>query len=358
MPVELPSAYKPLEESVWEMLAVFWTESGIEPDAEPGSVIRSLFEAVGFQIEDASFRFDNGLATAIPLAVFDAFGFDPIGATPAQVTLRFTRASPGVSPLLIPAGFRAGRADGIEYETTANATIAAGASTTTAPAVARTDGAIGNTSANTIVYPRGSIPTLASVTNPQPATGGQDEEPLDEQRRRFARYIAMVHRATRPAIAAAALTVTTDAGERATEVVVRDNVHSSAIPPGVFEVWVDDGDGTASATLVAAIDALVHDYRAAGAIHDTYAVTPYPITIHATLYGDPGTDAVNAADAAARAYIAALHVGEKVSRENLITALTNAHADIAEVTLALPGTDIVIGDTSRATLGSLTVSEG
>lgn len=357
MPVELPSAYKPLEESVWEMLAVFWTESGIEPDAEPGSVIRSLFEAVGFQIEDASFRFDDGLATAIPLAVFDAFGFEPIGATPAQVTLQFTRAAPGTSPLQIPSGFRAGRADGIDYETTASASIPAGALTTTAPAVALTTGAIGNTSANTIVYPRVSIPTLASVANPQPATGGQDEEPLSEQRRRFARYIAMVHRATRPAIAAAALTVTTTAGERAAEVIVRDNVDSAVIPPGAFEVWVDDGDGTASATLIADIDELVHTYRAAGAIHTTHSVAPRPVGITATIHGG-GSDAIAAARTAASAYIAGLRVGQKVSRENLITTLTKAHVDIDEVTLTIPTGDVPIGATSRATLGTLDVSEG
>lgn len=354
MPVDVPSAYKPLNESAWEMLAVFWTESGIEPDAEPGSVIRSLFEAVGFEIEDASFRFDDGIDKGIPAAVFDAFAFEPLGATRAQVTLQFQRTTPGTTPLLIPAGFRVGRADGIDYETTVDAQIAAGETTTTAPAVCVTVGAIGNALANTITHPRGSLPTLASVTNLQPATGGRDEEPLEEQRRRFARYIASIHRATRAALAAAGLAVITDAGERASEVVIRDNVDSDIIPPGAIEVWVDDGDGTASQPLVDAIHQELMHYRAAGAVHSTQAVGPVPIDITATV--DGGDDAVDAADDAARAYIAGLRVGQKVSRENLITAMTNAHHGVHEVTLTQPSADIMLAPTTRAVVSTIDVT--
>ena len=56
-----PYTFKPLQESLWEMLALWWGRTGVKPDAEPGGVLRTLFEAVGFEVEDLSFRFDSAL---------------------------------------------------------------------------------------------------------------------------------------------------------------------------------------------------------------------------------------------------------------------------------------------------------
>jgi hypothetical protein len=349
--IQRPYTYKPLEETVWEMLALWWSRTGIKPDAEPGSVLRTLCEAVGFEVEDLTFRFDSGLETAIPLAIFEAFGFEPLEATKATVPVTFTRSAAFSSPLEIPAGFKVGRADGVDYEVVLGGEIPAGESSVTLAALCTVPGAIGNAPANTVIFPRASLPTLVSVANPQPAEGGQDEEPLDDQKARFARYIASVHRATRAALEAAALAVTTDAGERATEVLVLDAVYKTGLSPGYVEVWVDDGFATASLALVDAIQQELERYRAAGAVHATYPVEPVPVDVSYQLDGDP--DDLDACDQAARDYVRSLRIGQKVSRESLITALTNAAVNSFEVTLLEPAADVMVGQTERAVLGAL-----
>ncbi len=352
--IQRPYTYKPLEETVWEMLALWWSRTGIKPDVEPGSVLRTLCEAVGFEVEDLSFRFDSGLETAIPLAIFEAFGFEPLEATKATVPLTFQRSAAFSSPLEIPAGFTVGRADGVDYEVVLGGEIPAGESSVTLSALCTVAGAVGNSPANTVIFPRASLPTLISVTNPQAAKGGQDEEPLDDQKARFARYIASVHRATRAALEAAALAVATDAGERATEVRILDAVYKEGLLPGYVEVWVDDGFATASLALIDAIQAELERYRAAGAVHATYAVTPVSVDVTYELDGDP--DDLEACDQAARDYVRGLRIGQKVSRENLITALTNAATRSKEVTLLAPEADVPVGQTQRAVLGTLSGS--
>ncbi|QWK23191.1 MAG: baseplate J/gp47 family protein [Thermus antranikianii] len=154
--------------------------------------------------------------------------------------------------MTIPQGFRVARADSVEYETLEEATIPAGATQVDVAAAAVEPGEAGNAPANTILYPRYSLPTLARVSNPVPATGGADEESLEDQKRRFALYIAQVHRATRVALEAAVLTAIGPNGERAREALVLDTVLRPCLPPGVVEVYVDDGYGTASAELLQA----------------------------------------------------------------------------------------------------------
>ncbi|GAA6747456.1 baseplate J/gp47 family protein [Thermus brockianus] len=347
-------AFKTLDEALWEMMATFYARSGIRPDPTPGSVLRTLFEAVGFQVEDLTFRFDQAVRKAIPQAVFEAFGFTPRSATRAQTLLRFTRGAPQPVPLAIPQGFRVARADGAEYETLEEAAIPAGATHVDVPAAAVEPGEAGNAPAGAIRYPRFPLPGLLGVENPVPAAGGQDEEPLEEQKRRFALYIAQVHRATRYALEAAALTAVGPNGERAREALVLDAVARPCLPPGVVEVWVDDGFGTATDGLLAAVGAAVDRMRAAGVYVRVHRVEPVPVDVRAQVRGSEA--ARGAVAGAVRRYLYGLRVGEKVSRENLITALTVSHPEVEEVDVLTPLDDVAVPFNRRAVPGVVEVS--
>jgi len=346
-------AFKTLDEALWEMLAVFWGRTGIRPDTTPGSVLRTVFEAVGFQVEDLTFRFDREVRKAIPRAVFEAFGFEPMPATRAQTVLRFERGAPYSVPLTIPQGFRVARADSVEYETLEEATIPAGATQVDVAAAAVEPGEAGNAPANTILYPRYSLPTLARVSNPVPATGGADEESLEDQKRRFALYIAQVHRATRVALEAAVLTAIGPNGERAREALVLDTVLRPCLPPGVVEVYVDDGYGTASAELLQAAREAIEGMRAAGVYARVYRAQGRPVDVRVIVDGPP--EALPSVEEAARRYLLGLRVGEKVSRENLITALTVSHPEVREVDLISPAQDVPMRFYERAVPGAVVV---
>lgn len=347
---------KTLDEAVWEMLALWWSRTGVKPDLEEGSVLRTLFEAVGFQVEDMSLRFERGLARTLPAAVFDAFGFTPLPPLKATTSLIFERGAPYPTPLDIPAGLRVAKLDGVEIEVITATQIAANQSAS-APvaAIAVQAGASGNAPVNAYTIPRATLPTLTRVYNNQPATGGQDAESLDSQKRRFALYLAQLQRGTKAALQSAALAVLGPSGERATEVLVLDATDRPVLIPGAVEVWVDDGLGTAATPLLGAIASALELIRSAGAYVQVYAAQAVAIGINAQI-DTANSEAVSAAQDAARAYLKGLRIGQKISRENLITALTNAHPDIREVTVNSPATDTVLSYNQRATVGTLNIS--
>jgi len=345
-------SYRPLDESVLLMLTHFWNATGIQPDSTPGSVLRTLFEAAGFVIEDVTYQFDSGLDAKIPEAVFTAFGFVPLAAQKASVSLTFSRASALPTPLVIPAAFEVARADGVAYQTSETATILAGSISVSVNAVAVEAGASGNTGAGTITVPRQSLPGLLSVTNSVAAVGGQDAEPLADQVARFALFIQQNQRATAASISAAGLTAVAN-GVSPKEVVVLDQVTKGALPAGVIEVWVDDGFGTAPQGMLDAVSTVVELQRAAGVVASVQAVTPIVVNVQYSLPTGAASPDLASVNAAASQYFQDLLVGQKVSWENLVTSLTNA-SNGWEVTLTLPAADVSIQQTERGVLGTLT----
>lgn len=337
--------FKPLEESVWEMLTHFWVTSGVAPDDTPGSVLRTLFEAVGFVVEDATYRFDAGVSEAIPRAVFDAFGFEAEGASAARATLQLTRATSS-QPLVIPSGYQAARIDGFVYESTAEVVLEVGALSGFTEVLALRSGARGNSGANTIILPKTSLPGVVSVTNPAAATGGRDEESLDEQRRRFVLYILSIHRATKGSLAASILLDASGGGRTPIEVKVEDKVDNPALEPGVVNIYVDDGSGSVPTALLDSAEAIALERRAAGAFVTVAGVTGTAVDVTFSSEGD-----VSAATEATLLYLQGLKIGQKVSREDLITALTNASGE--EITLDAPAADVMIGSTARAIAGTI-----
>ncbi|WP_027894463.1 baseplate J/gp47 family protein [Calidithermus chliarophilus] len=349
-----PYTFKTLDEATWEMLALFWGLSGIQPDSEPGSVLRTLFEAVGFEVEDLTWRFDQAARAAIPQAVFEAFGFEPEGARSAQAQVTFYRAAPLPTPLVIPQGFRVARVDGTEYATTAEAQIGAGFAEATVPVAAVIPGEAGNCPAGAIVVPRGALPGLQRITNLLPATGGRDQESLEDQKARFARYIALIHRATPAALEAAALAAAGPNGERAKEVLVLDALKVPTMLPGDVEVFVDDGTGNAPESLVQAVRLAIAEVRAAGTRVTVSRVGAKAVDVSGAVTAPP--EALEPAREAVRAYFRGLRVGQKFDKDALLVAIKTAHPLVDNVSVTQPVDDVLAGPTQRIVLGTLDLS--
>lgn len=99
------------------------------------------------------------------------FGLSRVAGTKAAVTLRFT-ARAGAPE--IPAGTVAVTADGLRFETTAPAEFSG--LTADVPAEAECAGRAYNVDAGSVLYLVKNIAGVASVTNPEAAEGGTDEE--------------------------------------------------------------------------------------------------------------------------------------------------------------------------------------
>lgn len=342
--------YKSMEEAVAEMLQWWWYATGQEPAAAPGDVLRTVFESVGLVVEDITTRFDAALESAIPEAVFVAFGFNRRQARPATTTLRFSRTLPAPREILIPQGTRARTPTGVVFATTEDAYIPEGGMQADAEARAEMPGSAGNVPAGSISLLLDVIPGVEAVTNPVPATGGEDEESLEAQKRRFALWLAQIARGTKAAIAAAALEARVG-DAYVDDVLVIDGMDSPTLPPGHVRVYVD-AIPSLSPSLRAVVEANVEAVRAAGIRVQIAAAERRPVDVAFTLENTPA-DALPHALEAVRAYFRTLRIGQPVRTSELLVAIANSSPLVRGVRLQAPASDIGVSPYTRATLGNL-----
>lgn len=106
---------------------------------------------------------------------------------PAQGVLRFSRETPAYSDIAIPAGILCATKPEpqVHFETTQAATLEAGEFHADIPAIAVDAGARGNVAANSVCVMISPAAGITSVSNPEPFSGGVDEESDDALRSRL-----------------------------------------------------------------------------------------------------------------------------------------------------------------------------
>lgn len=348
--------FRSMPEAVSAMLRVYWGRTGIQPDAEPGSVLRTLFEAFGYEIEQQSVRFDTALQQAIPEAVYAAFGFARQPAVAASVTLTFARATPAPEPYLIPAGTVVETAAGVRFVTTADATIVVGGTSANAVAVAETPGAAGNVPSAGITRLTTLLPGVETVTNTLAAFGGADEESDSAQEDRFAGYLASLAKGTAPALAAAALTVETSTAERAQQVLVVDAYDDALIPVGEAHVYAYRPGGTSLGLRDAILAHLELTQRPVGVSLSVFDVTPVPVTLTVTVHSASAEALVNA-QKAVQTYFERIGIGEDVYAGRLEALVVASDARIYRAVATITGgSPVAVDPYERAELATLTLT--
>jgi uncharacterized phage protein gp47/JayE len=149
------------------------------------------------------------------------------------------------------AGFKGSTPTGIEFETLSDVTVGGdGTILTTVKAV--NAGISGNVAANTITVIVNPIAGITSITNPNPATGGQDEESDAEFRERYSISVAKGGSSTADSIRAKLLDEVP--GVRAAIVFENDTstVDSAGRPPKCIECVVLGGNQTNIANAILA----------------------------------------------------------------------------------------------------------
>ena len=157
--------------------------------------------------------------------------------------LEFTRAVATAAPVTIPAGTIVETADGTAVETTADAPLAAAATSSAPFADARAVevGVDGNIGVATAVVFRTKPIGVDSVSNPSSFGQGRDRESDDAYRARILDLIATLPRCTPEALAFIVLGVEDPAGSGKT--IVFSHTFENANAPGTAIVYVDDGTG-------------------------------------------------------------------------------------------------------------------
>lgn len=347
-------------------------------DFNVGSVVRTMLEAVAQEIEELYLQLMIGLREAIPVSVYNTFGFDALPAAAASGTLRFSVGAAATAQIPIPVGSSARVPGGsITYATTADAYIDIGNTYVDVPCSASTTGASTNVGANLITEFVLSVPGVSAVTNPVPLSNGRDVESDDARLSRFRAYIQSLARGTIYAVLYGAETATrTDSSGNVVEYVKSASLdepwiaNPSTYPIGLVNVYVHNGGSSTTAQLVANAQKIINGYyeddgtpvpgwKAAGVKVVVYAATDVPVNVTGTITvaaGYVSADVVAASRSAVQLYIQGLSAGAKVLLSELISIIKRDVDGVTNVVLSAPSGDVSITAAQKAIPGTVTLT--
>lgn len=244
-----------------ESLTDFETGSVLDAVTYSGAILAQELQAFAVQLFSQLF-FSTENREALNALVTDRFGgnLEPQGATPAIGTLTISRGSAG-APVLIPAGTVCAPSSAAELTFTTTEDRLLSDLEIDCPATCTVTGTSGNVVAGQINTLVGTPPVPGlTVTNAERFAGGAEAETLVQLRARIQVYYQNLSRGVAAALQLGALSVD---GVR---VAVVDEAHIAPEDGGYVELLVGDTEGYSNTELVAAVQAILVDWRAAGVL--------------------------------------------------------------------------------------------
>lgn len=345
-------------------------------DFNVGSVARTILEAPAIEIEELYQQMWNGLMEAIPVSVYNAFGFERVPASPAFGVVRVI-VTPSSTPSTVPAGsiFEAAGDLPRSFVSLADTAIAANASFVDVQVRAQLPGTAGNVLAGTVFTVQPAISTMLSAGALGIFVGGRDEETDDQQKARFAAFIRTISRSTTSALDYGVRSAVVRSANGAImervqfQSIVEPWVTDLSQPPALVNVHIHNGVDGASAALLEEVRRVLFGYRdaagkivpgwkAAGVRVDVYAAASVAVPVTGTVAVGAGfdvADVVAQVSAAITDYIAALDIGSDV----LFAEIVAAAMSVPGVINYLPDTpvaDVAIATTSKSVPGAMTIT--
>ena len=292
------------------------------------------------------------------------FGLARLAAVPAQGEVRFSRITPGIRAV-VPLGamVRTGTtADAQTFEvvadqrraewTGAGYVIDASATEVVAPVRALTPGRAGNVQADVLRLLSTAVPGVDSVVNDFPLSGGLDAETDDALRTRFGGFIDSRSRATMQAVQFAVQSV-----RQGLQFTIQERVDAAgAFRAGHFTVVIDDGSGSASDELIAAVSAAIEVVRPVGG---TFGVRrPALVRADVVIHVQGPADARSAVQAAVGGYIAGLPIGGWLMLSRIVQVAHDTDLRVSSVSGVLvngASSNLVIPASGRVVPGTVMV---
>lgn len=299
-------------------------------DYNVGSAARTMVEAPAQEIDQLYQEILFGLQEAIETSVYTSFNFPALPALPASNLIRVSVAVQSAAVLIVSGSLFTTTDGAHTYVSTADTTIAAGASFVDVPTVAQVAGSSGNVPALTAFTPAATIPGFIAAQCLSAFSSGTDAESPSARKIRFNAYVSTLSRGTIAALlyALTRLTVLTDSQGNIIERVTSANIEEPylidpAQPPGLVNAYVHNGVGGTSDALVQQAAAVLNGYtradgtkiagyKAAGVVLACYAASEIPLNVSGQLTIAPTFDAtavVAAVTAVVFSYIQGLATG-------------------------------------------------
>jgi hypothetical protein len=162
---------------------IFVASGGSLNDFSSSSPARALVEGQAFAGAELLYRVSK-LPEAMAIAFLKIAGIQQKLGSAASATLAFTLTAPLSTPFTIPQGYLVSSSNGLGFTTDAVLVIPAGSVSGTVSATAQDTGSAYNVGAYSLVNLSQPLAYLQSVTNTEAATGGTNQETLDEVRSR------------------------------------------------------------------------------------------------------------------------------------------------------------------------------
>lgn len=327
-------------ENAQALLAGMAAQTGTLTDYNSGSIIRQIASSLGAILEEQGVASTALVYQAIIYGAYTAYGITPLGATPATGQVIFT-TSLGASPppatqnVLIPAGTYIATDGGVQFQTTSTINLASGNSSVSVGVNAVASGVAGNVPASSILQILNGLPYPLYVINPLPTQGGANAETPNQTAARFAAAVALPGLASPLAVADAAIGVTVSGtGETCLYSTCYEPwiVGGSAATNLGFTVYVDNGTGSASNSLLAAVSSAINvspQYRPAGVPWSVQAVGPVLAAVGVTgtllpQYVSQSGAITGAIVSGIVNYFASLQFGQTCYQPQIAAAVANA----------------------------------
>lgn len=321
----------------------------------------AMGEEVGAYVQAAlnALTLSNASGEDLDRLVFDLYQLRRFGAASAVVSLSLSRVA-SASGLTIPAGSSFSGTSGVTYATQQTVSFPPGSpGPITVTAVADQTGPQGN-------LPPGSVNTAVTafaepvtVTNPQPAAGGRDQETDVQLRERARAFFTTARRGTRSAIEFGALQVPQVVQAAAQELFQTAN----GAPALRVALYIADSAGQANSALASQVSRSLDEYRALGV--PVAAIAAVPQYVRVTVVGAQfaaGADTeqvLASATASVLATVNALPPGATLYRSAVLAALQGvAQLLLPDGALVDPAGDLVpvTGTVIRTTTDRITIT--
>lgn len=163
---------------------IYNSSGGTINDFSASSPARALAEGLSFAAAEVLY-YANKLPEALAIKFLQIAGVMRRLGTAAQAILEVELIEPLDSIFILPSGFSIQTVSGqLLFSTDAQLIIPIGSSSGTVTATCTEVGTKGNVAAETIIRPLQQLAYLKSIANPGPATGGTEDETIEEVKAR------------------------------------------------------------------------------------------------------------------------------------------------------------------------------
>ena len=348
---------KSVDEIYQELLAAFARRAGFTPEDACDLAVRLYAAAAQIQALDiqAEWVLDQSFPQTAQGVYLDRHaamrGLSRLPASRAVGTLRFSVESPPALAVNIPAGTVCMTADERRFQTTAGATLAAGATYADAPAEALEAGGGGNAVAGAVRFLTACPVAVTACTNPAACSGGSDAEDDETLRRRV---LESYRRLPNGANAAwYEQTAMSHDGVAAARAVGR------ARGIGTVDVYIAGESGLPGAALLEEVRADLRERREIAVDVAVKAPAAVPVNVSAAIAVGENAD-FGEVKARAELAISTLFTGRMLGRPVLLAELGSrlyALEGVENCRLSAPAADLAADSAVLPVLGTLTVTK-